>query len=79
MSGKTPLVFVKETIDAVAYADMLETTFVPFMEEYYPNGMVFLQDDAPAHNAKHTKYLLYDGRDGLNGLDSSPSRNEFYR
>lgn len=48
------------------------------MEEHYWNGMVFQQDGAPVHIARHTKKFFYDGRDGWNGLNSSLIRHELY-
>lgn len=53
--AKTPLVFVNGTMNAVACTGVLQTTAVPFLEELYSNGLVFEQDGASGHTARHTK------------------------
>ena len=53
--GKTELVVVNGTLNAEEYVKMLESHFLPFRDEYYPDGCIFQQDNAPAHTAKHTK------------------------
>lgn len=58
--GKTELVFVSCKINSVKYCDMLEDHFLPFRDEYYPNGCIFQQDGAPAHTANHTKEFFVD-------------------
>lgn len=57
------LVFACETMDAIAYTDMMQSMVVPFVEKYDLKGMTFLQDSAPAHAAKHTiDFLMEEGK-----------------
>ena len=53
--GRTPLVFVSNKIDSVAYVEMLQDVFEPFIESHYPNGAVLQQDGAPCHTSKFTR------------------------
>ncbi len=53
--GKTDLVVVNGTIDAVEYVKMLETHFLIFIDKYYPGGCVLQQDNAAARTAKFTQ------------------------
>ena len=52
---KTPLVFVSNKIDSVAYVKMPQDVFEPFIESHYPNGEVLQQDRAPCHTSKFTR------------------------
>ena len=58
--GMTPLVIIKDKVDAVKYAEMLEEIVAPWCEETYPNGFTFQQDGAPSHTALHTKEFFMD-------------------
>ena len=53
--GKTPSVFVEGNMNAIAYVDMFVSVVDPFIEENYPKGLVFQQNNAAAHTAKHAR------------------------
>ena len=53
--GKTTLVFVEGNMNAIAYVHMFVCVSDPFIEENYPKGLVFQQNNAAAHTAKHTR------------------------
>ena len=53
--GKTGLAFLSKKIGAVKYCKMLDEFFQPYVEKFYPNGVVFLQEGAPAHTVIHKK------------------------
>ncbi len=57
--GKTDLVIVEDTLDAVAYLEMLDQHLMPFFEDNYPGGCVFQQDGASAHRAQQTRDFLW--------------------
>ena len=74
--GKTPLVFFDYKINVVQYVDMLEKNNEPFIEEYYPKGVTFLQDGAPVHTAKYTKeYFMESGIVDMKWAPRSPDIN----
>ena len=53
--GKTDVVFIDTNIGAVQYTELLAEHLLPFLEDAYPRGAVFQQDNAPAHSAMHTR------------------------
>ena len=57
-------------MDALAYSTMLEETLLPFAEDKDPTGMIFQQDNAPAHTANYTKMFFQDEKIEL--LDWTP-------
>ena len=74
--GKTPLVVVNGTLNADEYVQMLEENFIPFRDEFYPNGVTFQQDNAPAHSPKHTRDIFAE--EGITDLPwpaKSPDKN----
>ena len=70
--GKTPLVFVDNTIDALGYVQMLKTVLEPFITECYPRGATFQQDGTPAHRAQYTRDYFVDS--GICDLPWPPVR-----
>lgn len=74
--GKSELVMVTETLDAVAYMDMLEAYLMPFILEHYLKGCVIQQDGAPAHRAKLTRdFSLSTGMADMEWPPKSPDLN----
>ncbi len=49
--GKTELAFTTNKVDPVQYCSILDQTYQPYVEKYYPRGGIFQQDGAPAHTA----------------------------
>ena len=47
--GATNVVVFTGTLTATRYIDILEAVLVPFLEEVYPNGHRFQQDNDPKH------------------------------
>ena len=58
--GKTELRFISGNMDAMGYNTMLESALQPFIEDYYPEGLIFQQDGAPAHRANTTMDYFFD-------------------
>lgn len=58
--GKGKLVFVDNKIDSVRYTEVLQESFLPFIEDKHPEGAIFQQDGAPSHTSKHTKEWRMD-------------------
>ena len=74
--AKTPLAFCSSKIDAVVYIEMLDDVYQPWVASYYPCGIVFQQDNAPAHSAIHKKdYFLSEAMDVLPWPAKSPDLN----
>lgn len=71
--GKTPLVFVKNNIDAAGYNAILNDVYQPFVEQYFPSGCVFQQYGAPARTAKRMQECYMD--EGMPVL-SWPARSQ---
>ena len=59
---ETPLVVVNGTLNAEEYVNMLQEFLLPFRDEFYPQGIVFQQDNAPAHTANFTHEFFYGRR-----------------
>lgn len=56
-------------MNAQAFTDMLEQFYQPFWEYFYPNGTIFQQNGALAHNNNHTKdFFMEEEMLVLNGL-----------
>ncbi len=76
-AGVGPLCFLKSTVKAVIYQDILEHFMLPSADKIYGDAdFVFQQDLAPAHTAKGTKNWLNDH--GVTVLDwpaNSPDLN----
>ena len=54
--GVGKLCFLKKTVNAAVYRDVLETFLIPTIEEQFgEEDIIFQQDLAPAHAAKSTK------------------------
>ena len=56
-----PIVFLKDSVNADVYIDVLSTTFLPFVDAISGDGIrntIFQQDNASPHTAKKTKEFL---------------------
>ncbi len=63
-AGAGPRCFLKSTVNAAIYQDILEHFMLPSADKLYGDAdFIFKQDLAPAHTAKGTKsnYLLNHG------------------
>ncbi len=76
-SGVGPLCFLKSTVNAAIYQDILEHFMLPSADKRYRDAdFIFQQDLAPAHSAKGTKSWFNDH--GFTVLDwpaNSPDMN----
>ncbi len=76
-SGVGPLYFLKSTVNAAIYQDILEHFMLPSADKLYGDAdFIFQQDLAPAHTAKGTKSWFNDH--GVTVLDwpaNSPDLN----
>ncbi len=60
-AGVGPLCFLKSTVNAVIYQDILEHFMLPSADKLYEDAdFIFQQDLAPAHTAKGTKRWFND-------------------
>ncbi len=60
-AGVGPLCFLKSTVNAAIYQDILEHFMLPSTDKIYGDAnFIFQQDLAPAHTAKGTKSWLND-------------------
>ncbi len=60
-AGVGPLCYMKSTVNAVIYQDILEHSMLPFADKLYGYAdFIFQQDLAPAHTAKGTKSWFND-------------------
>ncbi len=67
-AGVGPLCFLKSTVNAAIYQEMLEHFMLPSADKLYGDAdFIFQQDLAPAHTAKCTKSWFSD--DGATVLD----------
>ncbi len=67
-AGVGPLCFLKSTVNAVIYQEILEHFMFPSADKLYGEAdFIFQQDLAPVHTAKGTKSLFNDH--GVNVLD----------
>ncbi len=76
-AGVGPLCFLKSTVNAVIYQNILEHFMLPSADKLYGDAdFIFQQDLAPAHTAKGTKSWFNDH--GVTVLDwpaNSPDLN----
>ncbi len=76
-AGVGPLCFLKSTVNAAIYQEILEHVMLPSADKLYGDADFILQQDlAPAHTAKGTKSWFYDH--GVTVLDwpaNSPDLN----
>ncbi len=79
-AGVGPLCFLKSTVNAAIYQEILEHFMLPSADKLYGDAdFIFQQDLAPAHTAKGTKSCFNDH--GVTVLDcqaNSPDLNPIY-
>ncbi len=59
-AGVGPLCFLKSTVNAAIYQEILEHFMFPSADKIYGDADIFHQDLAPAHNANGTKSWFID-------------------
>ncbi len=60
-AGVGPLCYMKSTVNAVIYQDILEHFMLPSADKLYGDAdFIFQQDLAPAHSVKGTKSWFND-------------------
>ncbi len=70
-AGVGPLCFLKSTVNAAIYQDILEQIMLPSVDKLYGDAdFIFQQDLAPVHTAKVTKSWFND-----HGVTNSPDLN----
>ncbi len=76
-AGVGPLCFLKSTVNAAIYQEILEHFMLPSADKLYGDAdFIFQQDLAPAHTAKGTKSWFNDhGVTVLNWPANSPDLN----
>ncbi len=76
-AGVGPLCFLKSTVNAAIYQDILENFMLPSADKLYGDAdFIFQQDLAPAHTAKGTKSWFNDhGVTVLDWPENSPDLN----
>ncbi len=80
-AGVGPLCFLKSTVNAAIYQEILEHFLLPSADKLYGDAdFIFQQDLAPAHTAKSTKSWLNDHGVGVldwraNSPDLNPIEN----
>ena len=73
---KTPLVFINGTMNSTNYIQVLMNNLVPWVENEYPRGAVFQQDNAPIYTSQQTQcFMLSYALDVMNWPANSPDFN----
>ncbi len=77
-AGVGPLCFLKSTVNAAIYQEILEHFMLPSDDKLYGDAdLIFQQDLAPAHTAKGTKSWFYEDNDhGVTALDWSANSSD---
>ncbi len=81
LAGVGPLCFLKSTVNAAIYQEILEHFMLPSADKFYGDAdFIFQQDLAPAHTAKGTKSWFNDHGVGVldwpaNSPDLNPIEN----
>lgn len=56
--GKSNICFISNKMNAERYVELLDSELIEFAGENYGDSWVFQQDNAPIHNARHTKHFF---------------------
>ena len=71
--GATNVVVFTGTLTATWYVDILEAALIPFLDEVYPDGHRFQQDNDPKHTSRYAKdYIEEKGVNWFKTPASSP-------
>lgn len=69
--GASAIVTFEKIMDSIFYQEeILKPMVVPFMNQVYPEGMKFMQDNDPKHVSKSTKKFMEDN--GINWWPTPP-------
>ena len=58
--GPTDICIFEGIMKADMYTDILDATLLPFIQEMYPDGHKFMQDNDPKHTSRHAKQWIED-------------------
>ena len=58
--GATPVCVFKGILNSTRYCEILESTLLPFVRNYFPAGHRFQQDNDPKHTNNYTKRFLLE-------------------
>ena len=61
VKGKSPLIFIKETIDSIKYQEILQEAW-PTFRQLHPWEFTFQQDGATPHRSKSTEKWLRENQ-----------------
>ena len=60
MRGRTGICIFEGIMDAPVYVNVLDKTLLPFLQEVYPDGHHFMQDNDPKHTSRLGRRFLED-------------------
>ena len=60
MRGRTGICIFEGIMDAPFYVNILDKTLLPFLQNVYPDGHRFMQDNDPKHTSRLGRHFLED-------------------